>query len=62
MVRWRLRSSGMELTVRPATSADRAWLREFIRAHWGSEEMVDQARIKHPAENPAFIAPESPVG
>ena len=30
----------MNFTIRPASDADRPWLREFIRERWGSEKMV----------------------
>jgi len=44
-------------TLRPA-AADRPWLRQFMRDHWGAEEMVAAGRLFYPAENPAFLAVE----
>lgn len=46
----------MSFVIRPATAADRPFLRAFIRKHWGDEAMVDRKRVFYPAENPAFIA------
>jgi len=46
----------MEFRLRPAAAADRPGLREFMRTHWGTEEMVDRARVMRPAENPGYIA------
>lgn len=45
-------------TLRPAAVADRPWLRQFMRDHWGAEEMVAAGRLFYPAENPAFLAVE----
>ena len=45
-------------TIRPAAAADRPWLRQFMRDHWGAEEMVAAGRLFYPAENPAFLAAE----
>jgi len=45
-------------TIRPAAAADRPWLRQFMRDHWGAEEMVAAGRLFHPAENPAFLVVE----
>jgi len=44
--------------IRPAAAADRPWLRQFMRDHWGAEEMVAARRLFYPAENPAFLAVE----
>ena len=46
----------MEFTLRPIAAADRPWLREFVRAHWGAEELVDRQRVLRPAEHPGFVA------
>jgi N-acetylglutamate synthase-like GNAT family acetyltransferase len=43
-------------TIRPAAAADRPWLRQFMRDHWGAEEMVAAGRLFYPAENPALLA------
>lgn len=45
-------------TIRPAAAADRPWLRQFMRDHWGAEVMVAAGRLFYPAENPAFLAVE----
>jgi hypothetical protein len=34
----------MEFALRPLAASDRPWLREFMRAYWGAEEMVDRQR------------------
>lgn len=43
-------------SLRPAAAADRPWLRQFMRDHWGAEVMVAAGRLFYPAENPAFLA------
>ena len=45
-------------SIRPAAETDRPWLRQFMRDHWGAEEMVAARRLFYPAENPAFLAVE----
>jgi N-acetylglutamate synthase-like GNAT family acetyltransferase len=49
----------MDYTLRPATDSDRAWLRQFMRDHWGAEEMLTRGRTSYPAENPAFLAEQA---
>lgn len=46
----------MHFTLRPATDADRPWLRQFLRDHWGAEIMVTRGRVSQPAENLAIFA------
>ena len=43
-------------SLRPAAAADRPWLRQFMRDHWGAEVMAAAGRLFYPAENPAFLA------
>lgn len=54
----------MGYTLRPASEADRPWLREFVRRRWGADVMISRGRLYRPAENPGFIAEEAgkPVG
>ncbi len=46
----------MEFTLRTAAEADRPWLRQFMRDHWGGELMISVGRQHYPAENPGFLA------
>ena len=52
------------MKIRALEPADRAWLDEFIREHWGSEIQAFHGQVVRPAEYPGFAAEEngSPVG
>lgn len=51
-------------TLHPLTSADHAWVREFLIAQWGSDRMVVHGEVFHPADLPGYAACEGerPIG
>jgi len=42
--------------VAPVTPADRPWIRELLRAHWGAPEIVSRGRVLLPETLPGFLA------
>jgi ribosomal protein S18 acetylase RimI-like enzyme len=42
-------------TLRPVEDGDRAYIREFMKAHWGGEEIVVHNEVYFPAELPGFL-------
>ena len=53
-----------EVGIRPIVSADRGWIRSWLRQHWGSETMVVRETVYEPADLPGFVAERhgEPVG
>ena len=43
-------------TVRSLTDADRPWVRQWMKSHWGEELMVIHGEQLYPAEYPGFVA------
>jgi ribosomal protein S18 acetylase RimI-like enzyme len=41
-------------TVRPLSNADRAWVRQFMIAHWGDEIIVGHGEVMRPHEHAGF--------
>jgi GNAT superfamily N-acetyltransferase len=44
------------ITLRAIEESDRAWLPDFLRERWGSQEMVIRGEVFYPAELPGFAA------
>jgi ribosomal protein S18 acetylase RimI-like enzyme len=44
------------VTVRDATPADAAWIRDFLAAQWGGTRVVSRGRLHDAAELPALVA------
>lgn len=42
--------------IRPLTEKDRSFVRQFMEAHWGGEEIIVHNEVFHPAELPGFMA------
>ena len=53
-----------EVRIRAIVSADRGWIRSWLRQHWGSESMVVRETVYEPADLPGFVAERDgePVG
>jgi N-acetylglutamate synthase-like GNAT family acetyltransferase len=45
-----------QIIIRPTSTADRSWMREFIEEHWGDEKVVVHGTILYPAELLGFAA------
>ena len=37
-----------DFRIRPIRNIDRAWVREFISRHWGSEKIISRGKIYYP--------------
>jgi N-acetylglutamate synthase-like GNAT family acetyltransferase len=48
-----------DFLVRPPQTSDRNWVVAFIKSHWGSEIVVAESRVVHPAELDGFAAFEA---
>jgi 8-oxo-dGTP pyrophosphatase MutT (NUDIX family)/GNAT superfamily N-acetyltransferase len=48
--------SNILFTIEPLTSADRAWLADFLTEHWGSPWMVTNGRMMDLSQAPGFAA------
>jgi len=42
-------------TLRAVDEGDRAYIRKFMKTHWGGEEIVVHNEIHHPATLPGFV-------
>jgi DNA-3-methyladenine glycosylase I len=42
-------------TLRPVEKSDRAYVREFMKTHWGGEEIVVHKDVYFPADLPGFL-------
>ncbi len=51
-----VRASPSAIRVRPATAADKPFIRAELRKWWGDETVVLRGEIYHPAEYEGFIA------
>jgi len=45
-----------EITIRPVTPADRAWIRELLITRWGAAEIVTRGSLHQADELPGFVA------
>lgn len=45
-----------QIIIRPTSTADRMWMREFIVEHWGDEKVVAHGTVMYPAELSGFVA------
>lgn len=54
----------LPLEIRPLTTADSVWVRQFIIEHWGDSIVVAHGKIYHPHALPGFVAilKDDPVG
>ncbi len=43
-------------SIRASTNADRDWVRDFVREHWGSEIVVSRGHKYDPSGLPGFVA------
>ena len=46
----------MLFEIRPISQADRAWIKEFILARWGSAIVVSRGQIHRPERLPGLVA------
>src|SRR6266581_3261159 len=46
----------LPLQVRPLTTEDSAWVRQFIIEHWGDTIVVAHGKVYHPHMLPGFVA------
>lgn len=44
------------IKIRATTTADKAWVTQFVAAQWGSEIVVAHGAVYHPADLPGFVA------
>jgi len=42
--------------MRPLTTADSEWVRQFIIEHWGDTIVVAHGKVYHPQTLPGFVA------
>lgn len=45
-----------EFTLRPTTTQDQTWVRQFMIDHWGDEIMVTRGQMFRPHAFPGFVA------
>ena len=43
-------------SIQPLANADRAWVTQLMREHWGAEEVVSRGKVHLPASLPGFVA------
>lgn len=46
----------INIHLRQVTAADRNWIEDLLRQHWGSETVVGHGVIYYPADLPGFVA------
>jgi len=44
------------ITVRNSNEKDKPWIKDVLKDHWGSTEVVSRGRVHHAGQLPAFVA------